>query len=329
MKWRAILGFFFGVAVTFAGTAEPHAQSASMPVIGFLNSGSATGRANFVAAFRRGLREQGFIEGQNVAIEFRWANDQYDQLPILAADLVSRKVNVIAAIGLAAPGLAAKAATSTIPIVFQTGSDPVKDGLVSSISRPGANVTGLLNFITGLEAKRLGLLHEMTPKSGDIAILLNRRSVALETQLQDLQEAARALGRSVRVLYASNVNDIDLAFESIGKERSVGLLVASDVFFNSQHGKIVTLANRLALPTIYAARFYAAVGGLMSYGIDLVDGYRQSGIYVGRVLKGEKPAEMPVLQTAKFEFVLNLKAAKELDLTVPSGILSIVDEVIE
>ena len=327
MKRREFISMLGGAAVGWQLTA--HAQTPAMPVIGFLNAGSPTGRANFVAAFRRGLREQGFVEGQNVAIEYRWANDQYDQLPVLAADLVNRQVSVISAIGLAAPAIAAKAATSTIPIVFQTGSDPVKDGLVASISRPGANVTGLVNFITGLESKRFGLLHELVPKSGDIAVLLNRRSAALEAQLDDVQNAAQASGRKVRVLYASTEDEIDSAFKSLGNERSAGLLVASDVLFNSRHDKIVALANRLALPTIYAGRFWVTAGGLMSYGADLVDGYRQSGVYVGRVLKGEKPADLPVLQSAKFEFVLNLKTAKTLNLTIPSGLLSIVDEVIE
>jgi ABC-type uncharacterized transport system substrate-binding protein len=305
------------------------AQKPEMPVIGFLNSGSPIGRANFVAGFRRGLREQGFVEGQNVAIEYRWANNRYDRLPELATDLVSRQVSVIAAIGLAAPGLAAKAATSTIPIVFQTGSDPIKDGLVASMNRPGGNVTGTAIFVTGLESKRLGLLHEVAPRSAVIAVLVNPKSVATKGQLKDVEAAARSLRRRLHVINASTDAEIDSAFGTIIKEKPGGLLVTSDVFFNSQHKKIIELANRHLLPTIYSARFYALVGGLMSYGTNLTDGYRQTGVYVGRVLKGEKPADLPVLQSTKFEFVLNLKTAKALDLPIPSGILAIVDEVIE
>jgi len=329
MKRRKFIAHLGGAVAALAWSPMSSAQYAAKPVIGFLNSGTPTGRANLVAGFRRGLREHGLVEGENVVIEYRWADNQYDRLPALAAELVGRKVSVIAAIGLSAPGLAAKAATSTIPIVFQTGSDPVKDSLVTSLGRPGGNVTGIVNFVTGLEAKRLGLLHELIPKSAVVGVLLNRKSVAAEGQLKDVEAAARTLGRQVRVLNASTDQDLDAAFGIISKEKFAGLLVTSDVFFNSQHKRIVALANRHSLPAVYAIRFYALAGGLMSYGTDLADGYRQTGAYVGRVLKGERPADLPVLQSTKFEFVLNLKTAQALGLTIPSGVLAIVDEVIE
>jgi putative tryptophan/tyrosine transport system substrate-binding protein len=282
-----------------------------------------------VAAFRRGLREIGYVEGQNVAIEYRWANDQYDRLPEMAADLVRRQVSAIAAIGTTAPGLAARAATSVIPIVFQTGGDPIKDGLVTSMNRPTGNVTGTTIFATGLEGKRLNLLHEVVPRSVKIAVLLNPNSVAAKAQSTDIEAAARALQRQVRVLNVSTNQDIDAAFATIVEEKLGALHVASDLLFNSQHRRIVALANRQLLPAIYPFRFFSLAGGVMSYGTDLADGYRQTGVYVGRILKGEKPADLPVLQSAKFEFVINLATVKALDLSIPPGVLAIVDEVIE
>ena len=323
MRRREFLGVMVGAA---AWPLAARAQRA-MPVIGFLNSGSPTGRANFVTAFRRGLRELGFVEGQDIAIEYRWANDQYERLPELVADLVHRQVNVIAAIGTAAPGRAAKAATATIPIVFQTGGDPVKEGLVSSINRPGGNVTGTHIFQTGLESKRLSLLHEVVPKSATIGVLLNPNSTAAETQLKDVQSTAQTLRRQIQILNANADQHIDAAFAN--RQETGALLVTSDLLFNSRHKRIVALANRHALPAIYSDRLWTVAGGLMSYGTDLTDGYRQTGTYVGRILKGEKPADMPILQPVKFEFVLNLETAKALDLTIPSGVLAIADEVIE
>ena len=305
------------------------AQQPGLPVVGFLNSGSPNGRANFVAAFRRGLREIGYVEGQNVALEYRWANDQYDRLPELAADLVRRQVSVIAAIGTTAPGLAARAATSVIPIVFQTGGEPIKDGLVTSMNRPSGNVTGTSIFATGLEGKRFNLLHEVVPKSATIAVLLNRNSIAAEAQSTDIQSAAHALQRQVRVLNASTDQDIDAVFATIVEEKLGGLHVTSDLLFISQHRRIVTLANRQLLPAIYPGRFFCLAGGVMSYGTDLADGYRHTGVYVGRILKGEKPADLPILQSIKFEFVINLATVKAVDLNIPPGVLAIVDEVIE
>jgi putative ABC transport system substrate-binding protein len=326
MKRREFISLLGGAAAALPLAAR--AQSA-MPTIGFLNSGSPSGRANFVAAFRRGLREIGYVEGQNVAIEYRWANEQYDRLPELAADLVRRQVTAIAAIGTTAPGLAARAATSVIPIVFQTGGDPIKDGLVTSMNRPTGNVTGTTIFATGLEGKRLNLLHEVAPSSATIAVLLNRNSVAAEAQSTDIQAAARALQRQIRVFNASTNQDIDGAFATIGTEKLGALHVTSDLLFNSEHRRIVALANRQSLPAIYPFRFFALAGGVMSYGTDLADGYRQTGVYVGRILKGEKPADLPILQSIKFEFVLNLATVKALDLAIPPGVLAIVDEVIE
>jgi putative ABC transport system substrate-binding protein len=314
LKRRDFITLLGGAAAVWPLAAR--AQQA-MPTIGFLNSGSLSGRANFVAAFRRGLREIGYVEGQNVAIEYRWANEQYDRLPELAADLVRRRVSVIAAIGTTAPGLAARAATLDIPIVFQTGGDPIKDGLVTSMSRPAGNITGTTMFATGLEAKRLNLLHDVVPKSATIAVLLNPNSVAAQTQSADIQAAARTLQRQVRVLSATTDQAIDAGFATIIEEKLGALHVASDLLFNSQHRRI------------YPFRFFALAGGVMSYGTDLADSYRQTGVYVGRILKGEKPVDLPVLQSVKFEFVINLATAKALDLTIPPGVLAIVDEVIE
>jgi putative ABC transport system substrate-binding protein len=327
MKRREFITLIGGA--TCAWPLAARAQQAAMPVIGFLNSGQPTGRANFVAAFRRGLRELGFIEGQNIAIEYRWANDQYDRLPELAVELVRRQVDVIAAIGTAAAGLASKAATSTIPIVFQTGSDPVIDGLAAGMNRPGGNVTGTAIFATGLEAKRLGLLDEVVSKTAVVAALLNPNSVAAQTQLQDLEAARQMSGRRVRVLNAGTDHDIEVAFGTISEERIEGLVVTSDLLFNSRLERLVEFANRHSLPAIYSQRSYVMAGGLMSYGTDLADAYRQTGVYVGRILKGENPALLPVLQSTKFEFVINLKTVAALGLTIPPGVLAIADEVIE
>ena len=327
LKRRDLITLLGGAVASWPLAAR--AQQPPMPVVGFLNSGSPNGRANFVAAFRRGLREIGYVEGQNVALEYRWANDQYDRLPELAADLVRRQVSVIAAIGTSAPGLAARAATSVIPIVFQTGGDPIKDGLVTSMNRPGGNITGTAIFATDLEGKRLNLLHEVVPKATPIAVLLNRNSVSAQAQLKDVQAAATALQRQVRLLHAGTDHDIDAAFATIAEEKIGALHVTSDLLFNSQHRRIVAMANRQLLPTIYPYRVFVLAGGVMSYGTDLADGYRQTGVYVGRILKGEKPADLPVLQSIKFEFVINLATSKALDLTIPPGVLAIVDEVIE
>jgi putative ABC transport system substrate-binding protein len=326
MKRREFMTLVGGAA---AYPLTARAQQTVVPVVGFLNAATATGRANFVAAFSRGLGEAGFVEGRNVVIEYRWANDQYDRLPALAADLVHRKVDVIVAIGTAAPGLAAKAATSTIPIVFQTGGDPVKAGLVGSLNRPDRNITGTVIFATGLESKRLGLLHEMVTRGAPIAVLLNRNSPAAEGQRSDVQSAAQALDRQIHVLSAASEDDIDLAFKTILQEKTGGLLVCGDPFLSSRRQQIVALAARHRITAVYERREFVEAGGLASYGTSISDGYRQTGIYAGRILKGEKPSDLPVLQSAKFDLVINVATAKAQGIDLPHKILALADDVIE
>lgn len=314
-----------------AATAWPlvaGAQQPAKPVIGFLNQGSAKPSAYLAAAFRKGLSEVGYVEGQNAAIEYRWAESQYDKLPKLAADLVSRKVAVIAAAFLPA-ALAAKAATSTIPICFVIGSDPVKQGLVASINRPGGNATGVAFFSALVGAKRLGLLRELVPAASVFAVLVNPANPNSGVVSKDLQAAARTLDLQIRILDASTEREIDGAFTSLVQQRVGALVVGPDAFFDSQRDQIVALAAHHAIPAIYERRDAAVGGGLMSYGASPDEAYHQAGIYTGRILKGEKPTDLPVVQSVKFELVLNLKTAKALRLTLPSGLLSIVDEVIE
>ena len=314
---------------TAAWPLAARAQQSAMPVVGFLNSGSPDTFAHLVIAFRQGLKDAGYIEGQNVAIEYRWAEGRYDQLPVLAADLVKRQVSVIAATGGEQSAVAAKAATTSIPIVFIAGGDPVTQGLVSSLNRPGANLTGVF-FLTGaIESKRLGLLRELVPNTTIIGVLLNPNSPAAELELRDIPDAARAIGQKIVILEAGNERDIDAAFASLVQRQIGALLVASDPFFSNRRDQIVALATQYSLPTIYFSREFAAAGGLMSYGANLADAFRQAGIYTGRVLKGEKPADLPVMQPTKFELVVNLKTAKALGFTVPPALLARADEVIE
>jgi len=305
------------------------AQNPAMPIVGFLHVASAKPFAHIVAGFRQGLKETGTIEGQNGAIEFRWADGQIDRLPELAAELVHRQVAVLVTGGGEAPALAAKAATSTIPIVFNIGNDPVQAGLVASLNRPGGNATGVNILTTELEAKRLGLLHEMVPTASIIGHLVNPAYPPTKTNVKDVAAAARVMGLQIILVEASSESEIDSAFAAILQKRAGALLVGADPFFNGRRNQIVALAASHALPAIFEQREFAAAGGLMSYGTSITDAYRQMGIYAGRILKGEKPADLPVVQSVKFELVINLKTAKLLGLTLPSGLLSITDEVIE
>jgi len=304
------------------------AQQSAMPVIGFLSARSPEESAHLVAAFQSGLADNGYIAGQTVLIEYRWALGQYDRLPTMAADLVRRPVAVLATVGGEPAAMAAKTVTSTIPIVFAM-DDPVKQGLVESFNRPGGNATGMAVLSPDLEAKRLGLLHELVPQASTIGVLLNPNFPPAQHQLEEVQIAAQATNLQILALRASTDRDIDEAFDTLMKQRIAALSVASDPFFDTRRDKLIGLAARYAVPTIYQFREYPAAGGLISYGIDIANVYRQIGIYVGRILKGAKPADLPVMQPTKFELVLNLKTAKTLHLAIPSGVFSIADEVIE
>jgi putative ABC transport system substrate-binding protein len=304
------------------------AQQPAMPVIGFLNSGSPDMGSIGVVAFHQGLGEVGYIESQNVAIEYRWAEGHYDRLPALAADLVRRQVAVIAATA-GGSGKAAKAATATIPIVFSTGGDPIKEGLVTNINRPDGNATGVNSLLNAVEGKKLGLLHELIPAATLIAVLLNPANQSFDTQLNDVQEAARTISQQIRILRASSESEIDAAFATATELRAAGLVVGADAFFNDRRSQLAALALRHAIPAIFHVRGIAEAGGLMSYGTNFAENYRQVGVYTGRILKGEKPAELPVISSVKFNFVINIKTAKSLGLTIPPGVLAIADEVIE
>jgi putative ABC transport system substrate-binding protein len=304
-------------------------QQPAMPIIGFLNGQSSRTWGPMVAAFRRGLNEAGYIEGQNVVIEYRWAKGQPDRLPALVAELVQRPVSVIVATGGNNPAIAAKAATSTIPIVFTSNDDPRKYGLVASLNRPGANVTGVSWFSAELGPKRLALLHDLVPNVTTVALLLNPNNAETARQPAELQDAARALGLQLVILHASTISDIDSAFATIVQNRIGALVVAADSFLASRREQITTLAARHSVPAVYVNREMAGASGLMSYGNNLADGYRRAGIYTARVLKGEKPADLPVDQATKFELIINLKTAKALGLQIPDKLLALADEVIE
>jgi putative tryptophan/tyrosine transport system substrate-binding protein len=326
MKRREFITLLGGAAAAWPIGAR--AQQAAMPVIGFLHTAmTSDAAAPRVAAFQQGLAEVGFVVGQNAAFEYGWSAGQHEELRGLVADLVRRQVSVI--VGNTPPAMIAKSATSTVPIVFVTGSDPVKLGLVASFNRPGGNVTGVSFLTIDLEAKWLGLLHELFPQARQIAALVDPMSADSETQLRNVQEGARTLGREIQILQASTERQIDDGFAALGRQRPDALLVVPTAFFTAQRKRIVELAAHHSLSTIYGAREYAQDGGLISYGASFMDAFRQAGIYTGRILKGANPADLPVIQPTKFELVINLKTAKGLGLEIPDKLLALADEVIE
>jgi putative ABC transport system substrate-binding protein len=325
MKRRAFITLIGGAAA--ARPLAVRAQQPALPVIGFVNSASSDGYAPMVAAFHQGLRETGYVDGRNVAIEYRWANGQYDRVPAMAAELARSRPAVIVA---NAPGvLAMKAAITTIPIVFTTADDPVQTGLVASLSQPGGNVTGVTQLNVEVMPKRLELAHELVPAATTIALLVNPTNPNTATQLRDLQAAARTLGLQLHVLHASNERDFDPIFVTIAQLRAKALVIGTDGFFISQNERLAALTLHHAVPTIFQGRAFVAAGGLISYGGNTEDSYRLAGVYAGRILRGEKPGELPVQQSTKVELFLNLKAAKALGITFPLVLLGRADEVIE
>jgi putative tryptophan/tyrosine transport system substrate-binding protein len=327
MKRREFITLVGGA--TLASPLAAHAQQPVMTVIGFLHSNSSSVSGLLTAAFHRGLGELGYVEGRNFQIEYRWADGQYDRLPSLVADLIDRKVAVILAAGGSDPAKAGKAATDTIPIVFVSAADPIKSGIIASLNRPGSNVTGVSLLGSELEAKRLGLLHEIVPGAEPIGVLVNPNYPDANLQVRELQNAANIIKRQIDIVRASAEPDINMAFATVAHQGACALLVAQDPFFFVQREQIVALAARYRLPAIYYLREFTENGGLVSYGADFPDGYRQAGIYVGKILKGVRPADLPVLQPTKFELVINLKTAKALGLKIPESVLVLADEVIE
>jgi putative ABC transport system substrate-binding protein len=328
MRRRDFITLLGGAAVAWPLTVR--AQQPALPVVGFINGRSPDTASREAAAFRKGLNESGYVEGQNVTVEYHWLEGQYDRLPALLADLVGRRVTVIATPGGTQVAPAAKAATATIPIVFGVAEDPVRLGLVASLARPGGNATGINSFAQELGAKRLRLLHDLVPKAVRVAVLVNPANASsAKTTLRDVQQVAPALGLQIQILNASTIGEIDAAFASFARERPDALFVAPDAFFASRAVQFVTLAARDRIPATYSERDTVAAGGLMSYGTDLADMYHQVGVYTGNILKGAKPADLPVLQSTKFEFVINLQTARALGIDVQPNVLSIADEVIE
>jgi len=322
--------FISGLGGAAAWPLAARAQQPVLPVVGFINGGSADAGAGFAAGFRKGLGETGYVEGRNVTVEYHWLQGQFDGLPALTTDLVSRRVAVIATPGSTSAAFAAKAATATIPIVFSVGQDPVKLGLVASLARPGGNATGINFFYQEAVAKRLGLLHELVPKAVRIAVLLNPISdPTAETTLQEVEKAGRAIGLQTHVLNASTSREIDMAFATVARERYDALFVAGDGFFASRRAQFATLTAREKIPAAYANRDHVVAGGLMSYGANIVDTFRQVGVYTGNILKGVKPSDLPVVQSTNFQFIINLTAAKALGIDVPPTLLSLADELID
>jgi putative ABC transport system substrate-binding protein len=327
MRRRLVIGILGACALVWPLLA--HAQQRELPVVGFLNSGSPDSFAYLATAFRRGLTEAGIREGRDAAIEYRWADGHFERLPMLAAALVERHAAVIAEGGGPPALLAARQATSTIPIVFVTGIDPVADGVVESFNRPGGNATGAYMFTPDIDAKRLALLHELVPTATTIAALLPAGYAAAEIQLRKVSAAAEVIGQHIRPFRADDDGDIDAAFAAMAKNRADAVLVAASPLFNDRRAKVVALANRYRIPAIYEFPAFVKAGGLMSYGTDITEAYRQAGIYVGRILRGAKPSELPVVQSSKFHLVVNLKTAGALGIVVPQSILVRADEVIE
>jgi putative tryptophan/tyrosine transport system substrate-binding protein len=326
MRRREFVTFIGGAA---AWPIAARAQQSAVPVIGWLSSGSPKEFESFVAAFQRGLGELGFVEGRNIAVQYRWAEGRYDRLPALAADLVARHVALIAATGGSASSVAAKAATATIPIVFTGGGDPVQLGLVKSLNRPGENATGAANITSSLDGKRLELTHELVLRARAIVFLANSTNPSFETVTADVRRVARALGIELPIVKASNEGEIDAAFVALAKQRPDAVVVATDAYFTTRREQLVMLAAQLGIPTTYTFREFVTAGGLMSYGPSATEGYRQAGVYAGRILKGEKPADLPVIQPTQFDLVLNLKTARAVGLDIPPLLLARADEVIE
>ena len=327
MRRREFISLIGSVAATWPLAVR--AQQPALPVVGFVDAGWADASAARAAAFRKGLSENGYVEGQNVMVEYHWLEGRYESAPSVVADLVRRQVAVIAA-PVTATALAAKAATTTIPIVFGVGDDPVQLGLVASLARPGGNVTGINMFVVEVVAKRLRLLHDLVPKAARVAVLVNPANASTaKATLRGVQEAAPSLGLQIQVVNATTISEIDTAFATLARERSDALFVAPDTFFTSRRVQLATLTARDKVPAAYAVRDIVAAGGLMSYGTDIVDMFRQVGVYTGSILKGAKPSELPVLQSNKFELVINLSTARSLGIEVPRELLSVTDEVIE
>jgi putative ABC transport system substrate-binding protein len=327
MRRREVIALIGGAAAAWPLAAR--AQQPALPVVGFVRVGSPDSSARYVAAFRKGLAETGYVEGQNVTVEYHWLEGRPDSLPAVMADLVRRQVAVIAAPG-DVPALAAKAATATIPIVFGVGRDPVYLGLVTSLARPGGNATGINFFAQEVTAKRLRLLHDLMPKAVRVAVLVNPANVLVTAStLQEVQEAAPTVGLQIQVLNTSTIGEIDAAFATLVRERTDALFVGGDAFFISRRGQLATLTASDRIPATYANRDFVEGGGLMSYGTDFADTFHQAGIYTGKILKGAKPADLPVLQATKFEFVINMQTAHALGIEVPPAVLSIADEVVE
>jgi putative tryptophan/tyrosine transport system substrate-binding protein len=326
MRRRQFLGLLGGAVAVWPVVLR--AQQPAGPVIGFMNAGSSKGLGRLAVAFRQGLSESGFVENQNITIEYHWAEGHAEQLPAMAADLVRRRVSVIAATSTPA-ALAAKAATTTIPVVFETAGDPIALGLVASLNRPSRNVTGITQLSSELVAKRLSLLHDLIPAASTVGFLVNPTDPRFVSQTKDMQEAAKTFGVQIQVVNASTDGELESGFAELSQLRVGALMVGTGEFFNSRPEKIVGLAARQHIPAMYQYRRFAEVGGLISYGPHITDAYRQAGIYTARILKGEKPADLPVVRATKFEMVINRKTAKTLGLTIPSGVLAIADEVID